>query len=380
MTDKHAALSLPHGGDVVVVSAPNTSVENGALGAVPLAALETAVLQKVISHGSDSNVTCIADATCEAIALDREQMEAKYHDDVRHNLVARGMSQPVAIFHFAGHVAGSMSHKEVCLADGGMHLGGMLDDIRAFTTLIYLSACCGDDHRTGHSQHSITGCPGCGPNDNASIVCCSWPLIDVAGLGMSRDFYQHVQELSLGQGCDDVVGAAVALRAAVAEMSQRTRRDMHGLADAIQQDLSADADGRAMTEEVAARGFLALRGCSRSLLAEESDSSDVSYADDALEQLRGGYRCYSQPPVRRKESDRRTTLRGLRRHEAHASARAGARVSDHQGGPSSAGVPRRARPEFTGGSGSGERENPRASNLNGRPEPPLSGIARGIWP
>eukprot|EP00439_Symbiodinium_sp_Y106_P022874 s255_g2.t2 len=69
--------------------------------------------------------------------------------------------------------------------------------------------------------------------------------------------------------------------------------------------------------------------------------------------------------------DRRTTLRGLRRDEAHASARAGARVSDHQGGPSSAGVPRRARPEFTGGSGSGERENPRASNLNGRPEPPL---------
>ena len=334
MTDKHAAPSLLHCGDVVVVSAPNTSVEDGALGTVPLAALEAAVLQNVLSHGSESNVTCITDATCEAIALDREQREAKYYDDVRHKRVARGMSQPVAIFHFAGHVAGSMGNKEVCLADGGIDLGGLLDDIRAFTTLIYLSACCGDDHHTGHSQHSITGCPGCGPNDNASIVCCSWPLKDVAGLGMSRDFYQHVQKLSLGQDHDDLVGEAVALQAAVAEMSQRTRRDMHGLADAIQQDFSADVDGRAVTDEVAVRGFLALRGSSRSLLAEESDSSDVSDADVALEQLRGGeavcvqalglqaslcdegfyltcldpcfwagYRCYSQPPVRRGESD-----------------------------------------------------------------------------
>ena len=195
--------------DLIVASATHSPAVGGSLPCVPLAGVEAAMLQNKLSRNSEQRtadadgqhgnkkLTCLAHATCDELmsCLGNCDIADTLKDHIRY-----GFQPELALFHYSGHVAeGAFEDssdawpqealaKQLCLTDGEYDLGGVLDTAKNYTSLIYISACCGDELACHQSRHSKTGCPGHGGN-GAAVVCCTWPLSDIAGLVLCQDFY-----------------------------------------------------------------------------------------------------------------------------------------------------------------------------------------------
>ena len=280
--------------DCIVASATHTQAQNGTLPPVPLAGIEAAMLRGMLSEDStversgwtsqEIPVRCLAEATCEEL-LDCVR-DYCIEAELQSTWFEECMGTPpelLALFHYSGHVdacksssdapgftdggAGEEPAKQLLLTDGTEGLSGMLGAFKQYASLVCVSACCGDELSAHQSRYSLTGATW-GHEDSATVVCCTWPLEDVAGLIMSRDLYTYLVKREpdeVGQG------VAEALQCATRAMTFRTRKDLEAEAKLLENELQSC--GSESEGHLATRGLAALRGNTQWLQASSSSSS-----------------------------------------------------------------------------------------------------------